>query len=183
MAKPISLCRLFRRHFEKNLPTQDAHKQGVVWPHRVIMKKWLICFTAITTIIFHKCQISPRHFGSFKQNIRYGLSQQMGNLFFVGQGNTCQAIKLFIDYKILYIVTTLFFSYTVHLYCLAVLKKIWVFNCLLYEFFGMTFDIDKQLTGTTYLFRVLHGCNHWHVFLQRPDVSQCLAKSSCISLF
>lgn len=55
--------------------------------------------------------------------------------------------------------------------------------CLLYEFFGMTFDIDKQLTGTTYLFRVLHGCNHWHVFLQRPDVSQCLAKSSCIFLF
>ena len=55
--------------------------------------------------------------------------------------------------------------------------------CLLYEFFGMTFDIDKQLTGTTYLFRVLDGCNQWHVFLQRPDVSQCLAKSSYISLF
>ena len=42
MAKPISLCRLFRRHFEKNLPTQDAHKKGVVWPHRDYLNTLLI---------------------------------------------------------------------------------------------------------------------------------------------
>ena len=34
MAKPISLCRLFRRHFEKST-MHDAHKHWVVWRHRV----------------------------------------------------------------------------------------------------------------------------------------------------
>ena len=34
-AAPRSLCRLFRRHFEKKLPTRFAHIEGVVWPHRV----------------------------------------------------------------------------------------------------------------------------------------------------
>lgn len=50
----------------------------------------------------------------------------MENLLFVGQGNTCQAIKLFIDYKILYIVTTLFFPYRNRFYIVLPWSKVFI---------------------------------------------------------